>query len=304
MAIMSWVWIPITLVAAASQTVRNAAQRSLTKSAGTLAAAGVRFVYGLPFALLGLALAGAGVSGGIPVPNATFAAWVSLGAVAQLVGTACLLSAMEQRTFIVAVAYSKTEVVQVALLSVLALREPVSQSTVAAIVLATAGVIFLSIKGASARVRSPLSWFSASALLGLASGAGFAVSAVGFRGAVLALGAFPAWLSAIYALVWAQAIQSMLVCGYLAVRDRAALARMMESWRISLVAGLAGAIASFGWFTAFALRGAADVRTLGMVEVLYGYAVSWWFFRERTSGREAIGIGLLVAGILIVASQW
>jgi drug/metabolite transporter (DMT)-like permease len=300
----TWIWIPIILVAAAAQTVRNAAQRSLTKSAGTLAATCVRFLYGLPFALLGLLAVHASARDSFPAASMSFAVWVTLGAVGQLAGTAFLLAAMEQRSFIVAVAYSKTEVLQVALLSVLLLHDPVSLQTALAIVLAMTGVIVLSVKGATTRTSSPASWFSPTALLGLASGAGFAISAVGFRAAVLALGDFPAWLAGLYGLVWAQAIQTVLLCGYLAMRNRQALRTIVVTWRVSLVAGLAGAFASMCWFTAFALRSAADVRTLGLVEVLYGYAASAWVFHERTTGREAVGIALLLIGIVIVAAQW
>ena len=71
-----------------------------------------------------------------------------------------------------------------------------------------------------------------------------------------------------------------------------------------MLAGAFGALASFGWFTAFALRNAADVRTLALVEVLYGYGVSRRFFGERVSRREAVGIGLLVLGIAVISAQW
>ena len=51
-----WLWVPVVLFAAAAQTVRNTAQRSLTTELGTLPATLVRFLYGLPFALVYLAL--------------------------------------------------------------------------------------------------------------------------------------------------------------------------------------------------------------------------------------------------------
>ena len=78
----------------------------------------------------------------------------------------------------------------------------------------------------------------------------------------------------------------------------------MREWRKSLLAGFAGALASFGWFTAFAMRNAADVRTLALVEVLYGYAVSWRIFKEKISRKETLGIVLLVAGIALISAQF
>jgi drug/metabolite transporter (DMT)-like permease len=297
-----WLWIPIVFAAAAAQTVRNAAQKNLTKTAGTLAATSVRFIYGLPFALIALGLAVHFADGWWPTPNKGFAAWVFVGAVAQLFATALLLAAMQQRTFVVAVAYSKTEVLQVALLSAVLLSETVSASSAAAIVLATLGVTLLSINPTALR-GSASTWLSPTALLGIGSGAGFALSAVGYRGAALALGPMPAWLAGTYGLVWAQTIQSLLIGGYLAWRNPDALKLIAKEWRVSLLAGCAGALASMGWFTAFALRNAADVRTLALVEVLYGYAVSRRIFKEKTTGRESIGIGLLLIGIVLISAQ-
>jgi drug/metabolite transporter (DMT)-like permease len=301
MDIPGWFWIPCVMLAAAAQTVRNAAQRSLSKTAGTLAATLVRFVYGLPFALAALAitlLAGAT----LPPLTPAFIVWVAFGGIAQLVATGLLLAAMDQRGFIVAVAYSKTELLQVAVLSLLVLGEAVSAPTAIAIVLATFGVVLLSLKGGATRM-SPRSWFSPTALMGLGSGAGFALSAIGFRGAALTLGSTPTLVGTITAVTLAQLIQSAILGAYLARRDRAALRKMNAKWGLSLLAGAMGALASMLWFTGFALTTATDVRTVGLIEVLYGYAVSWWFFKERTTGREAVGIGLLILGIAVVAAK-
>jgi uncharacterized membrane protein len=299
----SWIWIPIVLAAAAAQTVRNAAQKNLTQSAGTLAATSVRFIYGLPFAVIALTLIGGFSADPWPSANATFIAWVAFGAVAQLAATALLLAAMQQRSFIVAVAYSKTEVLQVALFSALLLGEPVRGASAVAIIIASLGVLILSVKRGVVGTGLLGGWLSPTALLGVASGAGFGLSAVGYRGAALALGTMPPWLAGAYTLVWAQTIQSVLIGGYLAWREPEALRQVTLAWRVSLLAGFAGALASFGWFTAFAMRNAADVRTLALVEVLYGYAVSRRLFKENTTGQETLGIVLLVIGIIIISTQ-
>ena len=300
---LSWIWIPIVLAAAAAQTVRNAAQKNLTKTAGTLAATSVRFIYGLPFAVIALTLIGGFSADPWPQANATFIAWVAFGAVAQLAATALLLAAMQQRSFIVALAYSKTEVLQIALFSALLLGEQVGGASAVAIIIASLGVIMLSVKRGVVSDGLLGGWLSPAALLGVASGAGFGISAVGYRGAALALGPMPPWLAGAYTLVWAQAIQSVLIGGYLAWREPEALRQVTRAWRVSLLAGFAGALASFGWFTAFAMRNAADVRTLALVEVLYGYAVSRRLFKEKTTTQETLGIVLLVIGIIIISAQ-
>jgi drug/metabolite transporter (DMT)-like permease len=61
-----------------------------------------------------------------------------------------------------------------------------------------------------------------------------------------------------------------------------------------------GAAASAGWFTAFAIEPAAHVRTLGLVEVLFAYAVSRRFFREKFTALELSGIAALTLGLVVV----
>jgi drug/metabolite transporter (DMT)-like permease len=295
----TWSWIPIVLAAAAAQTVRNAAQRSLIATAGTLPATLVRFVYGLPFAIAGLALALRASGQPLPSPTPAFVGWVALGAFAQLAATAFLLAAMAQRSFIVAVAYSKTELLQIVLYSAVLLREPVGPAVLAAIALATLGVLLLSIAPAAA--REARRWLSPAAGLGLACGACFALSAVGFRGAALAQGDVPPWVAGAWALVWAEAMQSVTLAAWLAARDRRGLRVVVSEWRTSLLAGAMGALASTGWLVAFAMRNAADVRTVGLAEVVYGYVVSRRFLAERVSGRELAGIALIAAGIVLVS---
>lgn len=297
-----WIWIPLVLAAAAAQTVRNAAQRNLTASAGTLPATFVRFFYGLPFAIAGYLIVIAVVAGPLPGVTAAFVAWVALGSITQLAATAFLLAAMEHRSFIVAVAYSKTELVQIVVYSIVLLGEAVSVATMVAIVLASVGVVLLSIRAADDRGRTVRSWLSPAAFLGLACGACFALSAVGYRGGTRALGDVAAPVAGTYAVVWGQAMQSVLLGAYLLLRDRQGLREVVVQWRVSTLAGAMGALASMGWLTAFAMRNAADVRTVGLVEVLYGYAVSRRFFRERVSGRELTGIVLVAAGILVISA--
>jgi drug/metabolite transporter (DMT)-like permease len=296
-----WLWIPITIGAALAQTTRNAAQRHLTPILGTLGATLVRFFYGLPFALLWLAAVA--LIGGFPLPspNNTFAAWVVVSSIAQIGATALLLRVMAERNFALGTAYSKTEVIQVALFGLVFLGDPLTPATAAAIAFGTVGVLLLAPIDRKRPLRTLIAgWTTRTAMLGLLSGAGFGLAAVGYRGAALALGdtAFP--MAAAYTLVAAQALQTLLLGGWLLVRDAAIVARVCREWRRSLFAGLMGATASACWFTAMAIEPVAHVRTLALVEVFFGYAVSHRFFRERVSRIEVAGMMLLVVGLVIV----
>ena len=160
-------WIPVTLFAALAQTGRNAAQRSLTGSLGTWAATLVRFLFGLPFALvclLSLYLWPGGTATPWPVFSWAYFGWIALGAAFQLGATAALLRAMQERNFAVAVTLSKTEVLQVALFSVLFLAEWPTAVMVAAMLVATAGVGVLSLPPLGRRAgMGGSAWWSASA---------------------------------------------------------------------------------------------------------------------------------------------
>jgi len=296
-----WLWIPITVWAAFAQTLRNAAQRHLTADLGTLGATLVRFLYGLPFAVIWLFLVQA--AGRVPIPtlNATFVLWVVVSGVSQIVATALLLRVMAERNFALGVAYSKTEIIQVAVFGFVFLGDAVSAATAVAILCGTLGVLLLSPADRQRPLRTLLTgWTARPALLGLASGACFALAAVGYRGAALSLEGASFLMAGAYTLAAAQLFQTLALGGWLAWRDAPVVFRVLRAWRASLFAGFMGAAASAGWFTAMALEPVAHVRTLGLVELLFSAIVSRRFFRERLSPLEATGVILLSAGLAIV----
>jgi len=299
-ALAATAWIPIVLAAALAQTARNAAQRSLVAQAGTLGATLARFLYGLPFALAWVLVLHAmpATAAAVPSFHAGYFAWLALGAMGQLAATAFLLAAMKQRNFVIGVAYSKTDALQVAVFATLFLHELPGWVTLLAMGLATAGVVLLSWpRAAVAAAGGVPSWAGLAAVYGLASGAGFALSAVGYRGAALQMPGVSPWLVGGWGVLWAQALQTLVLGGWLMLRDRAALRAMAAAWRVSVLAGGMGALASVGWFTAFALTSAANVRTLGMVEVVFSYLVSHRLLREKLTGAERAGLLLVLVGV-------
>src|SRR5512135_3512801 len=169
-------WIPFTLLAAAGQTARNAMQRELTATLGTVGATHVRFLFGFPFALLFLAGVTIALGESLPRPPAAFWPWVLTGAFTQIAATATMLSVMGQRSFVVSYAFIKTEPVHVALFGLIFLGDKVTPLSAAAILLATAGVIVISLKAGADEASS-----TRSTIVGLFSGALFALSAISYR---------------------------------------------------------------------------------------------------------------------------
>jgi drug/metabolite transporter (DMT)-like permease len=290
----SWLWAVFTVLAAAAQTARNAMQRELTASLGTVGATHVRFLFGFPFALMSLAVVSFAAGVALPRPGFAFWPWILLGALAQIAATALMLAAMGERSFVVTIAYIKTEPVQVALFGLVFLGDRLTLPMTVAILIATAGVLVMSLK------PGERTGGARATALGLTAGGMFALSAIGYRGAILSLEAATFVMTATFTLAVGLVMQAALLSLYLAIRDRSVLVAIARAWRPSLLAGFMGATASQFWFLAFALATAASVRTLALVEVLFAQAISRFVFGQKTTPREALGIVLVTLGVALL----
>jgi drug/metabolite transporter (DMT)-like permease len=292
---MPGLWAIFTVTAAAAQVLRNAQQKELTQSLGTAGATQVRFLFGLPFGLLFLLVVLAAI-GAPPRLNGAMLAWSVGAAVAQIAATALLLAAMRERSFVVITTYAKTEAMQVAVFGLAFLGDRVTPGVAAAIAIATAGVLLVSwprSTGGEAFTWKP-------AVLGIASGAMFAIAAIGFRGGILALNNPSFVLGATTTLALGLFIQTLLLSAYLALFDRKTLLAILRLWRPSMLAGFTGAFASQMWFLAFALETAAKVRTLALVEILFAQVLSRNLFKQTLASREVLGVVLIVAGVVVL----
>ncbi len=294
MILGGWLWAVFTVIAAFFQTLRNAMQRELTGTLGTVGATHVRFLFGFPFALVFLLGLIAGTDVPLPRPGWAFWPWVITGAVAQIAATATMLMAMGERSFVVTIAYIKTEPIQVAIFGLIFLGDAVSLPLMTAIIVATAGVLIMSTKpGGMVGGIKPT-------LIGLFSGGLFALSAIGYRGAILDLHLRNFVMAATFTLVVGLFMQAVVLSLYLWLRQPAVMTAIAKSWKRSLFAGFMGALASQFWFLAFALATAASVRTLALVEVLFAQIVARFAFGQKTTPREAIGMVLVVAGVVLL----
>jgi drug/metabolite transporter (DMT)-like permease len=271
-------------------------QKELTAVLGTVGATHVRFLFGLPFAVIFLVAILAVTQLPVPQLNAAMIAWTAGAALAQIAATALLLAAMQARSFVVITAYSKTEPVQVAIFGLAFLGDQVTPGQALAILIATAGVLIVSWPRSNA--QEAFSWKPAA--LGIGSGALFAIAAIGYRGGILALEAPNFVIGATTTLVLGLVIQTLILTAYLSLADRKVLAAILRAWRPSLFAGFMGAFASQMWFLAFALETAAKVRTLALVEILFAQILSRNLFKQSVASREMAGIGLIVLGVVLL----
>jgi drug/metabolite transporter (DMT)-like permease len=289
-------WIPFTLIAAAAQTARNAMQRELTATLGTVGATHVRFLFGFPFAILFLIGVLVVTGSAMPQPKLIYWPWITLGFAAQILATAMMLSAMSSRSFVVTTAYIKTEPVQTALFGLILLGDHVTPLLAVAILIATCGVVLMSYKPGVAQEGG-----YRPTVMGIVAGGMFGLSAIGYRGAILSLELGDNYvLAATYTLAVGLILQAALLSAWLAWRDMGVLKAIFRAWKPSVMAGFMGAFASQFWFLAFALTTAASVRTLALVEVLFAQGISKFIFKQPTTTRELGGIAMIVIGVALL----
>ena len=293
-------WILVTLAAAVFQTGRFMLQKYLATA--TLSAAGAtfsRFLYSAPFILLGLVAYLALSASPLPALGPGFWAHGLVGGTAQILATVCVVLLFKQRNFAVGITFKKTEVILTVLVGWIILGEGVSTTGFAAIALGVVGLLLLS-GGAEAKGFHLRDLRNRAAGLGIASGALFAVSAVSYRGASLAVQTDLPVLRAGVTLAAVVTMQSLIMAVYLRLREPGQIRDVWRARRVAVWIGLTSMGGSLCWFIAFTLQNAAYVKALGQVELILSVAASTLFFREKISPREAAGMAVLIASILML----
>src|SRR3954447_2929468 len=289
-------WIPFTITAALGQVARNAMQRSLTGPLGTWGATNIRFLFGFPFSIVFFVVVVLVGGDKVPWPTAAFGPWLLLGALSQIVATGLMLVAMNDRSFVVTTAYLKTEAIQTAIFGFVFLGDHLTVLKVIAIVIATVGVVITALRPGGEKNYAELK----PTLIGLVAAAAFALSAIGFRGAIITVPGVSFVSAASYTLVFGLFVQTLVLTIYLLARAPKVLQGILSMWRPSMLAGFTGAFASQFWFLAFALTAAANVRTLALIEVLFAQGVAYYSFKQPIAPREIIGIALIVLGVAVL----
>jgi drug/metabolite transporter (DMT)-like permease len=295
---MNALWVPLSLVAGFLQIVRNAAQRGLSDEAGPWGATLVRFLFGLPFAIIFLAIAWALTPA--TALNFTMKVWLilAIGACAQVCATAALMASMRASSFALGSTFQHMSLPLAAVFGALVLGDHLGFQGWAGIGLATAGLLVASWPNGGLNAGAGPGAFQAG-LFGLLSGACFAVSANAYRVCGMEIAPTATFLSSSLTLVLAQALQSVVLGAILFVMDRRALRALFGDLRASLLAGFAGAAASACWFAALTLAPAALVRALNaLVEAPAATLMGWIKFKERLDLRRALGAALIVVGVI------
>lgn len=289
-------WVAFSVTAALAQTLRFAVQKVLASGGLSPAAATwARFLWSWPLALL-LAFGYAAMTEAArPTLSWGFIVYGLAGGVFQILATICTVSLFRQRAFAVGITFKKTEVMLTALVGFVILGDAIPWAGLAAIALGFLGVLLLS------EPPSGGSLFNRAAGIGVLSGVLFALSAVTYRGAALALDTGDPVLTGGVTLAVVAAWQTLVLAVWLGWKEPGQISATLAAWRPTFVVSLFSLIGSWSWFAAFSLMNAAYVFAVGQVELIFSLLIGWLWFGERLTLRETGGMGILAASIIAVA---
>ena len=292
-------WIIVTVFAAFFQNLRSAIQKNLNKEVSTIASTYVRFAFALPLAtiLFFIYFKNFEIIKEILIQD-KFVTYLLLGSLSQIIFTFILLYLFKFSNFMVGTSLSKTEVIQVAILEFFILEEKLNKFGASGIVIATLGIIILSIKDTKLFFKNLI---SKTTIIGLISGFFLALSVVYFRAAALSLENFESnFEKALSTLFFGLIVQTTVLTIYIYFFEKEQFSKLYKNKFESFSAGVAGFLATISWFYAFTLIQSSFVRALGQVELIFSYLSSVYFFKEKIKPIEILGILIFILGIIVI----
>tara|TARA_X000000950_G_scaffold252992_1_gene315596 strand:- start:242 stop:1144 length:903 start_codon:yes stop_codon:yes gene_type:complete len=292
-------WIIFTISGAFFQNLRSSLQKKLNKDLSTVASTYVRFAFALPFAILIFFLNFGNFEIISKILKQTdFIYLTTIASIFQIIFTFTLLYLFNFSNFVVGTSLSKTEVIQVAIFEYFLLKDKLNVFGIFGIIIATVGVIIISIKDLKLFFSN---FFSKTTFIGLLTGLFLGLSVVFFRAAALSLEDFSSnFDKAIITLFFGLIIQTFLISVYLLVYERSEFRKFRNNKLESCLAGLTGFLATLSWFFAFTFIQASFVRALGQVEIFFSFVSSKYFFKEKVTKMEIIGIIIFVFGVTMM----
>ncbi|MFT6094602.1 MAG: drug/metabolite transporter (DMT)-like permease [Pseudohongiellaceae bacterium] len=287
-------WISFTLLAVVMQSVRTAGQKQIATKISPQAATLVRYLFGLPFALVYFCW----LQTDYPITeslNLTFFVSASLAAVSQITATVLLIKALTLKNFAVGTALAKTEAILTAVIGSIFFCTVLNLAGYLSVFLGVAGVLIASnwrVSWADLKTNKSIKF-------GVGAGFGFALASLWIRDASLSLG-IDGVVSAATVLVFMVTLQTMLCILWIVIFEYSEIALIAKNLTASIFIGITSVCGSIGWFTAMSLQNAALVKTLGQTEFLVTIAITTFYFSEKISNRELAGIALIALSVLIL----
>jgi len=292
-------WIIFTISGAFFQNLRSSLQKKLNKDLSIIASTYVRFAFALPFAVIVFFLNFGNFEIIFKIiEQKNFLYLTIIASVFQIMFTFTLLYLFKFSNFVVGTSLSKTEVIQVAIFEYFLLKDKLNVFGIFGIIIATIGVIIISIKDLKLFFSN---FFSKVTLVGLTTGLFLGLSVVFFRAATLSLEDFSSNFDrAIITLFFGLVVQTFLISIYLFIFERSEFKKFRDNKLESCLAGLAGFLATLSWFFAFTFIQASFVRALGQVEIFFSFISSKYFFKEKITIIEITGILVFIVGVTVM----
>ena len=292
-------WVIFTVLAAFFQNLRTSLQKRLNKNLSLVASAYVRFAFALPFAFIIFFINFRSLDVvQIILDQNNFIYYTFLGAIFQVIFTLLLLYLFKFSNFVVGTSLSKTEVIQIAIFEYIILKDKLNLFGIIGIIVATIGVIVITIKDVKLFFRN---FFSKVTLIGLTTGLILGLSVVYFRAAALSLENFSSnFDKAITTLFFGLFIQTAVVTTYLLIFEKSEFKKFYQNKVEICFTGLAGFLATLSWFFAFTLIQASFVRAVGQIEILFSYMSSKYLFKEKITFIEIMGIMIFISGATLL----
>ncbi|QTG92815.1 DMT family transporter [Vibrio fluvialis] len=288
-------WIFFTFLAAFMQSWRNAFQSRLSGDVKTAGVTLARFLWAGPLAALYLAVLYQVEPIALPTFNSLFVIFIVGASLMQILATALMVKLFKFNNYAVGAGLAKSEALVAAILGMLFFGTHLSFLGWIGVLLGGIGVFMLSAQGGFRQLSLP------TILLGLGSGSAFALTSLWVREASLALG-LPFPHSAAWVLLLVISLQTVLLVGYLLVRDIHTLTVLWSKPKLTLLTSVSSCVGSIGWFSAMSLQAVPYVKTLGQVEIFFTMLISVFWLKQQVRIKD--GLGLILVALAAVMVMW
>ncbi|RSD30081.1 DMT family transporter [Vibrio pectenicida] len=291
---MSFLWIAFTVLAAFSQSWRNAFQSQLS---GTMSVAGVtlaRFIWAGPIAALYLYVLYQWQPVKTPDFSGVFTVYIIAAAIMQIIATGLMVVLFKRENYAIGAGLAKCEAPVSAVLAVLFFGSVLSATGWIGVLIGTLGVLVMS-SSAGWRSLSPTIFF-----LGMACSTAFALTSLWVREASLNIG-LPFPHSAAWVLFLVITLQTLIISVFIFFRERNTFRQMLSKSKLVIMTSLSSVIGSLGWFSAMSLQAVPYVKTLGQIEVVFMILISYFWLGQKLARKDIAALILLsIAAILVV----
>lgn len=284
---------------------RMAVQQRIRAEMSVNAAALSRFFFGWPIACAMLAsyMATTGRSA-LPALDASFWWFAWAAGFAQMLATNLIIMSFGFRNLVSGTAYMKVETLIVAFLGWLILGETLAPLAWLGIAIAFLGILSVSVEGGA---RGLLQWLRGlkqpAALTGLSAGFLFALTAIFIKQSANAIVDVERTYAGLIVLTAVLGFQALMQGTYVIIREPDQFRAMLVRWRVTAQVGLLAAIASAGWFIAYAHAPVALVGIVGQTQILYTLGFGRFYLKEPLSQRELTGILLVGIGVIMALAS-